>query len=176
MAFCVHCGTQLPDNSVFCTQCGKKQTPVYHQTFRRENLSEDQFIAKINWWFAQYPQVANVKGEFLTHNGIGVFVNKYVLDAFSIEYELLDGVNTNQYAVALLDQSALYEKTTDSLLNQWKAQNPGAVLLKRHGGTHQRGSTGSLLLGGIGAVNRTQLYVFYKFNRETGPAALPASK
>lgn len=176
MAFCMHCGGQIEDKSTFCNHCGKKQVVTYTQTFRRGDMTEEQFIQSINQWFAQYPHVANVKGEFLTHHGVGLFVNKYVLDAFAIEYELLSGNNTKQYAVVNLDRAGLYNKSTDALLENWKQANPGAIILKRSGGVNQRGSTGSLLIGGLGAVNHTQLYLFFKFDRKYGPGVLPPGK
>jgi len=169
MPFCIHCGTAIPEDGKFCPGCGKSQTTKYQQVFQRGSMSEDQFIAQINQWFAQYPKVANVKGTFTLRHGIGLLANKYVLEAFSIEYELLNGQNTKQYAVTLLQNTALVKTTTDELLAQWKQANPNAIVVSRNGGVNQRGSTGSLLLGGIGAVNNTQLYVFYKYDRKTCP-------
>ena len=168
MAYCISCGAEIPQNSTFCPRCGTKQVRVYTQTFRRENMSEDDFINQINYWFAQYPHVANVKGKFLVRSGIGVMVNKYVLDAFAIEYELLSGTNKNQYGVVKLQTTGLVKTSTDTLLAQWRQANPNAVILARDGGVNQRGSTGSLLLGGVGAVNKTQLYLFFKFDRNQG--------
>ena len=168
MAYCISCGAEIPQNSAFCPRCGTKQVRVYTQTFRRENMSEDDFINQINYWFAQYPHVANVKGKFLVRSGIGVMVNKYVLDAFAIEYELLSGTNENQYGVVKLQTTGLVKTSTDALLAQWRQANPNAVILARDGGVNQRGSSGSLLLGGVGAVNKTQLYVFFKFKRNQG--------
>ncbi|MBE6713343.1 MAG: zinc ribbon domain-containing protein [Ruminococcaceae bacterium] len=166
---CMYCGAEIAEGSTFCSKCGKKQVQIYTQTFRRENLSEEEFIAQINNWFASYPQVANVKGKFLTHQGTGLFVNKYVLDAFSIEYELFSGVNDNQYGVINLSTTGIVKSSTDELLARWLQSNPGAQILAREGGVNQRGQTGSLILSsGFGAVNKTQLYVFFKFNRATG--------
>jgi hypothetical protein len=128
-------------------------------------MSEAQFIEAINQWFAKYPRVANVKGSFKLGNGLGLMVNKYTLDALSIEYELFNTENTNQYAVVALHNTNLIKTSTDQLLAKWKAANPQATVIARNGGTNQRGSTGSLVLGGIGAVNKTQLYVLFKFPR-----------
>ena len=165
MAFCIYCGGEIPQDSAFCSKCGKKQVKVYQQTFRRENMSEDQFIDQINRWFAQYPHVANVKGKFLVHHSVGLMVNKYVLDALAIEYELLSGTNQNQYAVVSLESTGLVKTKTDALLARWREQNPDAVVVAREGGVNQRGSTGSLVLGGVGAMNKTQLYVLFKVKR-----------
>lgn len=171
MAFCMYCGAQIPDASPFCSQCGKKQVKVYTQTFTRGKMSEDDFIAQINQWFATYPNVANVKGKFMLNHSYGLAVNKYVLDAFAIEYELFKGNNENQYAVTKLQNVGMVKTTTDTLLSRWKEANPGAIVLSRDGGINQRGTTSSLALGGFGATNKTQLYVFFKYKRSTGTAA-----
>ena len=176
MANCMYCNAEIADGSAFCSACGKKQVKIYTQTFRREKMSEKEFIAQVNDWFSKYRQVANVKGKFLLRSSVGLMVNKYVLDAFSIEYELLNGNNTNQYAITNLENYGLYKKGTGTILDQWKQANPGAVVLSTNGGTHSRGSTGSLVLGGIGATNHSQLYVFFKFNRSLGPSVAPEKK
>ena len=159
----------MADDALFCGACGKKQVTLYQQTFRREKMSEEEFINRINAWFAQYPKVANVKGEFLLKHASGLLVNKYVLDAFAIEYELLSGNNTNQYAVVQLSKFGFVRKETNDLLAAWKQKNPGAIVVARDGGVNQRGDTGSLMLNGFGANNNTQLYVLFKFNRKLGP-------
>ena len=155
----------------FCPLCGKKQVMVYTQTFQRGNMSEDEFIRKINEWFAAYPTVANVKGRFLLNSQVGMFVNKYRLDAFAIEYEVFDKANENQYALVSLTEFGITKTPSEVLLAKWKVKNPGATVLNTGGGVHQRGQTGSLMLqSGFGAVNKTQLYVFFKFNRSKGTA------
>ena len=161
----MYCNAEIADGSTFCSHCGKKQTNIYTQTFCREKMSEDQFVEKINEWFAQYPQVANVKGEFLTGDGYGLMVNKYVLNGLSIQYEVINGVNQYQYGVVNLSRFGVIKTSTETLLTEWKQKNPNAIVLKTSGGTHQRGGTTSLFLGGIGAANKTQLYVFFKVPR-----------
>ena len=169
MATCIHCKAQIPEGAAFCPACGQKQVKRYQQTFYRDKMSEDQFIQKINQWFAQYPKVANVKARFMINSGVGLFVNKYVLDAFAIEYELFSGTNDNQYAVVALHQTGLSKLNTDALLHQWQQANPGAIVLKRDGGVHQRGDAAALVfMNGFGAMNKTQLYVFFKFDRKNG--------
>jgi len=176
MATCMYCSHPIPDGATFCPDCGKKQVKVYQQTFRRENMSEEEFIARINEWFASYPRVANVKGQFLLNSAVGLMVNKYRLDAFAIEYELLDSNNVNQYGVVSLEKFGLIRTDADQLIKEWQAHNPGATILKTAGGVHQRGQVGSLALGGFGASNKTQSYLFFKFNRKTGTAQLPPQK
>lgn len=168
MAQCMYCQGEIAEGSSFCNHCGKKQVKVYTQTFRREGLSEDVFIQKINEWFQAYPQVANVKGKFLLSSHVGMFVNKYRMDALAIEYEVLNGHNTNQYAVVSLSKTGLIKLETDRVLAQWQQNNPGATVINTSGGVHQRGDSGSLIIGGFGAVNKTQLYVLFKYDRNKG--------
>ncbi len=168
MAKCMYCAAEITDDSVFCSSCGKKQVTVYKQVFHRGKMSEDDFIARINEWFASYPKVANVKAQFNLEEKIGLLVNKYILNDLAIEYELLKGNNENQYAVINLSNFALYKKSTDNVLEDWKKANPSAIIVSRSGGTHSRGDAGSLFLNGIGARNQTQLYLLFKFNRKQG--------
>ena len=171
MANCMYCGTEIPKDSTFCPKCGKKQVRIYTQTFRREKMSEDEFVDRINQWFAQYPYVGNVKGKFLLQHKAGLMVNKYMLDAFAIEYELFSGTNEYQYAVVKLTSTGMVKTDTKALIGRWQQSNPGAQLVTWEGGVNQRGSTSSLALGGVGAVNKTQAYVFFKFKRALGTAA-----
>ncbi len=173
MSTCMYCNAPLQEGAAFCSTCGKKQVTVYRQTFRRENLREDAFIQKINDWFAAYPQVANVKGTFLLKHKTGLMVNKYVLDALSIEYEMFKGGNQNQYAVVHLAEHGITRTETNVLLARWKQNNPYATVVKTDGGINQRGTTGSLALGGFGAMNHSQLYVLFKFDRTNGTALPP---
>lgn len=174
MANCIYCKAPLPERAAFCPACGKKQVVIYQQTFQRGNLSEDAFIEKINQWFAQYPTVANVKAKFLTRTGMGMFVNKYVLDAVAIEYEQFPNGNTNQYGIVSLHKTGLAKLDTNALLADWKQANPGATVVCRDGGIHQRGDAASLaFMNGLGAMNHTQLYVLFKFDRNRG-TGLPA--
>ena len=173
MAFCIHCGFEIADGSAFCNACGKKQVLRYNQTFQRGDMSEDEFIDRINAWFAQYPNVANVKAEMLLGRGFGMMVNKYVLNALSIEYEVFKGENNNQYALVQLSKFGFTCTETDQLLAQWKAANPGATVVRTAGGVHQRGDAGSLAFNGFGASNKTQLYVFFKYDRKLGTALPP---
>ncbi|MBQ4037021.1 MAG: zinc ribbon domain-containing protein [Clostridia bacterium] len=169
MSQCIYCKQELPEGSAFCPSCGKKQVIAYKQTFQRDGMSEKEFIEKINLWFQSYPQVANVKASFELKLRFGLLVNKYKLNSVTIEYEQFSGQNENQYAVEKLSRLALVKLSLDHLLARWQKSNPGATVVSRNGGVNQRGQIGSLLLFGIGAFNRSQLYLLYKFNRKKGP-------
>ena len=175
MKYCVHCGKVMNDNDLFCAACGKRQEERRQGYFNREGLSEEELINKVNTWFAQNPYIGNVSGKFFLREGLGFLVNKYVLECFAVEYEFLFGENVYQYRIAEIGGFALYKKDVASLLADWKSRNPGAIVVNYNGGVHQRGSSSSLLFGGIGAHNKTQLYVLYKFNRKLGPGLPPPS-
>lgn len=176
MANCMYCKAEIAEGSQFCSACGKKQVKIYSQTFARGKMSEEEFMQRINQWFAMYPKVANVKASIHVKNAFGILVDKYTIEAVDISYELFKGDNDNQYAITELSKFALYKTTTDQLLDEWKKKNPGATVVARNGGYHGHGQSGSLALGGIGANNKTQLYVLFKFNRKLGPGVPPPKK
>ncbi len=173
MKTCIYCGVSLPDEALFCHACGKRQAKLYTQVFRRGKMKEEEFIQKINIWFATYPQVANVECRFETASYPGMLVDKYVLNALAIRYECLDGENRNQYALTHLQHFGLAAKKGEVLLQEWKNSNPGAIVVNYTGGLHQRGDSSMSLTGGLGASNKTQLYVFFKFNRRLGTGVPP---
>ena len=176
MAICIHCKAEIPDGSTFCLHCGKKQVHRYSQVFRRGEMTEDEFVYRINDWFARYPHVANVKGKFLLEQDFGFFVSKYKLKAFAIEYEVLSGPCENQYGVAILDDIDLIYHSTEELLAKWLQVNPDVRIVECRGGTHQRGNVWSLCLNGVGAMNKTQLYVLYKIKRSKIVSSLPSQE
>lgn len=162
---CMYCGKDISSDSEFCNHCGKKQVEEYVKVFNRYNMNNDEFIASINSWLASNPKIANVKCEFNMRTGYGFLVNKYLLDSVALKYELFKNNNENQYAIVELKKFGFYQKSSDALLEEWKANNPNAVVLKRSGGRHSRGDEGHELFWGIGANNNTQLFVFFKFKR-----------
>ncbi|MDO4543803.1 MAG: hypothetical protein Q4C01_04540 [Clostridia bacterium] len=170
MRTCKSCNAPIGDGDIFCSACGQRQAERRSQVFGRKNLREAEFIAKINEWFAMYPQVANVTCEFDLGYGLGALVNRRVLNALAIQYETLSGTNLYQYGLVHLQNFGLVQKDLDKMLKQWQQANPEAVVIKTVGGVCQRGDPLSLALGGVMATNRMQLYVFFKFNRQTGTA------
>lgn len=165
MANCIYCKEEIPEGSTFCLHCGKKQVKRYTQVFRRGNLNEEDFIHQINVWFAKYPYVANVQCKFQVVRGFGMLVNHYVLEALSIEYETFSGDNEYQYGLIKLGDMGLTNISSAQVLLEWKKANPAARIVNCTGGTNQRGHVASILMGGFGAVNNTQVYVFFKFKR-----------
>lgn len=162
---CMYCGKDISSDSEFCNHCGKKQVEEYVKVFNRYNMNNDEFIASINSWLASNPKIANVKCEFNMRTGYGFLVNKYLLDSVALKYELFKNNNENQYAIVELKKFGFYQKSSDALLEEWKANNPNAIVLKRSGGKHSRGKEGHELFLGIGAKNNTQLFIFFKFKR-----------
>ena len=96
---CKKCGKEINEGSAFCPLCGAKQVEIYKKVFSRNGLSEKDFIDAINKWFNENPKVANVKCKFDTDTSIGLFANKYQLNNFTVEYELFENNNLNQYAL-----------------------------------------------------------------------------
>lgn len=163
--FCKQCGREMNDGDTFCPSCGTKQVMVYKEVFVRNGLSEADFIANINKWFQWHPNVANVKCKFGLDSSLGLMANKYVLNQFVIEYELFKNENTMQYGLVKEENTALMKKDINGFIGDWQAMHPNAKIVNWQGGTHQRGQAGSLIFGGIGAVNRMNAYIFFKFPR-----------
>ena len=173
MANCMYCRREIPAQSEFCMHCGQKQVIKYTQVFQRGKMKEDEFINQINMWFAQYPTVANVKASFKLHDAVGLMVNKKVLDSVAIEYEVFKSPNQNQYAIVNLEKFGFHNTSEEAMLARWQESNPGAKIISKGGGAWMRGESGSLMLNGLGASNRRQIYILFKFDRNLGPAVPP---
>jgi hypothetical protein len=96
---------------------------------------------------------------------IGLLANKYELNQFVIEYELFEHNNENQYGLVKEESIALMKKSSKEFMGEWKQSHPNVKVVDWEGGTHSRGSTASHLLGGIGARNRMNVYILFKFPR-----------
>lgn len=163
--FCANCGSAYNEGDKFCPGCGKKLIETLKEVFVRNGLSEKDFIDNINKWFIYHPKVANVKCRFGIDTSLGVMANKYVLNQFVVEYEVYENNNTMQYGLVKEESTALYKKDIKGFVGDWQASHPNTKIVNWQGGTHQRGNIGALALGGIGAVNRTSAYIFFKFPR-----------
>lgn len=161
--FCKNCGKEIGDSDVFCSGCGAKQTPVYKQVFVRNGISEQDFIANINKWFQWHPKAANIRCRFSKDTAIGLLANKYELNQFEIEYELYENDNTMQYGLVKEESIALMSKSINEFVAQWQQTRPNVKIVNWSGGTHSRGHMASHLLGGLGASNRMNVYILFKF-------------
>ncbi len=163
---CKKCGKEINEGSAFCPLCGAKQVDIYTKVFKRGGMSENDFINSINTWFQQNPKVANVKGKFDTDTSIGLLANKYQLNSFTVEYELFNNDNLNQYALVKEECYNVVSKKTKDYVEDWKKSHPNFKVVNWQGGTHSRGQTGAFLIGGFGAANRLNVYILYKFARK----------
>jgi len=161
--FCSQCGREIGENDTFCPGCGKKQVTTYKEVFVRNGLSEQDFIANINKWFQWHPKAANIRCHFGLDTAIGLMANKYQLNQFVIEYELFEKNNTMQYGLVKEENTALMKKDAKEYLGAWQRSHPNVKIVNWQGGTHSRGQAGSHLIGGLGAANRLNLYIFFKF-------------
>jgi len=163
--FCKKCGKEIGDGDMFCPGCGTKQVEIYKEVFVRKGLSEKDFIANINAWFQWHPKAANIKCSFGIDSALGMFANKYQLNQFVIEYELYENDNTMQYGLVKEENTTFVKKDTSDFVGKWQKEHQNTTVIDWKGGTHQRGDAGSLAFGGFGAVNRMNVYVFFKFPR-----------
>lgn len=164
--FCKNCGKELNQGSIFCSACGVKQTNIYTKVFTRNGLSEKDFINSINAWLAANPKIANVKCKFESDTSFGLLANKNQLNSFSVEYELYENNNLNQYALVKEECYNIMTKKVKDYVEEWKISHPNLKLVNWQGGTHSRGKAGNVLIGGLGAANRLNVYIFYKFARK----------
>ena len=61
---------------------------------------------------------------------------------------------------------ALVKKNIKEYIGEWKEAHPNTKIVDWEGGTHSRGQTVSHLLGGLGARNRMNVYILFKFPRK----------
>lgn len=174
--FCKKCGREIGDNDAFCPGCGTKQAATYKEVFVRNGLKEEDFIANINKWFQWHPKAANITCSFGFDTAVGMFVNKYKLNQFVIEYELFEHENDNQYGLVKEDKVALIQKDLKELVGEWQLSHPQVKIVNWQGGTHSRGEAGSFLMNGLGASNRMTAYIFFKFPRNKDQNQLEQTK
>ena len=163
--YCIKCGKEIDSQNLFCPACGAKQVQTYKEVFQRNGISEEDFIANINRWFQYHPNVANVSCSFDIDTAIGLLANKYELNSLRLEYELFDQPNVNQYALVKEESIALKRTETKEFISSWQASHPNVRIVSWQGGTHSRGHVASHLLGGLGARNRLNVYILFKFPR-----------
>ena len=164
--FCKKCGKEIGEKVTFCPDCGTKQVTTYQEVFVRNGLSEKDFIDNINKWFQWHPKAANISCTFDMDTSIGLLANKYALNRFVIEYELFENNNENQYGLVKEETLALHKTKAKDFVNEWKQAHPNVKVVDWEGGTHSRGQTASLLLNGLGARNRLNVYILFKFPRQ----------
>lgn len=162
---CIHCGKEIAENSTFCSVCGAKQVKTYKEEFVRGSLSEREFRHNINKWFQWHPKVTNVTVHFETGTGFGLFVNQTRLNKFVIEYELSEEDTPYQYGVVRKAQVGLLPSSIKRYVARWQKRYPQLEVLNWAGGSNARGNAASILLGGIGAVNKMTVFMLVRFNR-----------
>ena len=166
--YCKNCGKEIGEGDLFCSQCGTKQVTTYKEVFVRYGLSEQDFIANINKWFQWHPKAGNIACKFDMDTSIGMLANKYTLNRFVIEYELLKGENEYQYGLVKEESLDLMRRDIKGFVGTWQQARPNVKVVNWQGGTHSRGQVSSLAFGGIGASNRMNVYIMFKFLRSTG--------
>ncbi len=162
---CKKCGKEIDEKATFCPECGAKQVTTYQEVFVRDGLSEKDFIDNINKWFQWHPKAANISCKFDMDTSVGLLANKYTLNRFVIEYELFENNNENQYGLVKEETLALKKTKTKDFISEWKQTHPNVKVVDWEGGTHSRGQTVSHLLNGLGARNRLNVYILFKFPR-----------
>ena len=134
--------------------------------YRHDFRNEEELIYAINMWLASNPTFGNIMCDLdMSTKLFWLFVNRYRLDSVTFRYDVLPGENKYQYGLVELQHFGLYRKDSKKMLAEWQAFYPDAIVLQKGGGSHSYGSRSQLAFGGIGATNRVQLYVFFKYPR-----------
>ena len=128
--------------------------------------SERSLIREVNAWLSANPRNVITACEMDTRVGLGLFVNRFILNSVTFRYDMLADEHKYGYSLKHFERFGLYRKKPQALLDKWQAQNPEAIVVYRSGGTSMRGSAGMLYPGGIGAANLTQMYILYKYKRK----------
>ena len=194
--YCMNCGAAMPDTEKFCPRCGIPQEPMVRtapapdpgptfqqQTSRQIKLptvqsgpymirfdkqgGEKDLIEQVNLWLASNPTCGNIRCCFDTGSSYGMLTNHTTLTNATLEYSVLSGTNPYCYKLEDVVWFGLYAKPAGKVLEDWKQQRPGAVVLNTSSSAYSRGRSESLMFGGIGARNETAIYVFYKQPRTT---------
>lgn len=169
--YCKSCGKELREDDLFCPRCGTKQVTVYKEIFQRNGMPEKDFIANINKWFQWHPKAANITCHFDMDTSLGLLANKYELNRLVIEYELYEHENEYQYGLVKEDTLDLMRRNIKEYVGAWQQSHPNTKIVKWEGGTHSRGQAGSQLFGGMGASNRMNVYILFKFRRNNAGGA-----
>ena len=89
------------------------------------------------------------------------------------EYEAACLGHVSDETQAVLEKFGFHNTSEEAMLARWQESNPGAKIISKGGGAWMRGESGSLMLNGLGASNRRQIYILFKFDRNLGPAVPP---
>lgn len=165
---CMYCGAEIEIGSLYCNHCGKKQTKTYTAHFdARFNNSSNGIIAEINDWLYNNPCLANVRCKVSTRHGLGLLANKYVIEYVDFTYELFDAPNTYGYIFEEVSSTTLFSgigvSSTEQLIEKWRMNHPGCIIIDSFGGTHSRGRNP---LFDIGNQKKSQVFLLYKVKRE----------
>lgn len=165
---CLFCGAEIEDSSIYCNNCGKKQSIIYYKRFESDGFGSDDVINRVNRWFYENPCAANVNCKIQLRSGLGLFVNKYVIRSIEFSYELLDSPNKYKYAVEEISNFTIFSglgiRSADELMLNWKKANPSKTLVYYNGGSHSRGQSFNILIG-IGNRQIVQCFALYKVER-----------
>lgn len=163
--FCFNCGAEMKEGDLFCPKCGTKQVKTYREVFMRNGLPEADFICNINRWFQYHPGVSHVRCTFDMNTSFGLLANKYALDRVELDYELLNGVNRYQYGLVKEESVSIVKGNVKEYMMRWKEEHPNVTVVSWSGGTHSRGTIGTVALG-VGSANRMNVYILFRFPRQ----------
>ncbi len=137
-------------------------------TFYVNNMDQQQFINYVNNWF--YSNIKVSKLFTSTRTKFGLLTNKSDLSDLTVIYDQGSSYN-NLYGLDYNEKFALMKISMASMVENWKQVNPHLQAVTYTYSYHGRGQSGSLWLNGIGARNRSQLWLIYKVPQNIAPSA-----
>lgn len=142
------------------------------KTFFIESMSQDQFYEHINSWFAQNRNIVVKRFYISEKTSFGLLVNKSNVQNITIIYDV-DNNSNNLYGIAYYEKFALMKISMESMKNSWQRSNPNLDVVTYSYRHNARGQVGNLLMKGIGASNRNQIWIIYKAKGTPKTAVTP---
>ncbi len=139
-------------------------------TFYVNNMDRQQFINYVNNWFFNNRNIRVSKLFTSTKTKLGILVGKSALSDLTVIYDQSSSYN-NLYGLDYNERFALMKISMESMVEKWKEANPHLQAVSYTYSYHGRGQAESLWLNGIGARNRSQLWLIYKVPQNTAPPA-----
>ncbi len=135
-------------------------------TFSAKGTSQEQLFAQINGWFAANQNITVSRIYTDTKTSFGLLVNKSQLANVTIIYEPNNKVNT-LYGFDYVEKFSLMKISMEKMKARWIEKNPHLQYVCCSYSHNARGQAGNLVLGGIGAKNRNQIWIVYKVLEST---------
>ncbi len=131
------------------------------KTFYANGRDQVQFFAEINGWFAANRNIIVNDLYIKCKSRFGLLVNKSSLSEITLIYSE-NGNVSNLYGIDYNESFSLMKVNLNKMKSKWIANNPHLQYICSNYMHNARGQAGSLMLNGIGANNRNQIWIIYR--------------